>query len=117
MKPTNLLTFFLLTTLLTSCNYSEGDWGATVGNCDEICTVYYTAQSKLMKNRKLYAGDFPDTEMRRKHVKVYKNGHKIVSWFKSINEQGDTLKTNFSCEVYLSRNVDVGYYVENLKIE
>jgi len=117
MKTSKFWTYCIIATLFVSCGYSEGNWGATLGDCGETCTVYYTAQRKLMENRELYDRDFPDKELRRKHVTEIDNGHQIKSWFKIINEQGDTVKTDFSCEVYLSDYVEIGYYVENLKIK
>lgn len=102
--------------ILTSCGYNDGDWGTTVGDCDEICTIYYTAQLELIKDREIYDRDFPDRKIRRKHVKEIENGHRIESWFVAVNEEGDTAKIEFSCEVYYNSEI-IGYAVKNLKTE
>lgn len=100
-----------------SCSNSKwnGEWGATVGDCDEICTIYYTAQQELMKDRKLYDKDFPNKEQRRKHVTKTENGHEIKSWFRIINKT-DTMINQFSCEVVYDKE-KIGYVIKNLKIK
>ncbi|MCF8295922.1 MAG: hypothetical protein K9J13_00135 [Saprospiraceae bacterium] len=80
MKNSNFRTycsFLLISIVITSCVNREGDWGATIGDCDEICTVYYAAQIELMKDKELYDRDFTNKQLRRKHVIEIKNGHKI----------------------------------------
>ncbi|MAY83562.1 MAG: hypothetical protein CMP59_05445 [Flavobacteriales bacterium] len=105
-----------MTITTVSCSYGEGDWGATVGDCDEICTVYYTAQRELMKEREISDRNFPDQEIRRNHVEEIENGHKIKSWFDMVDEKGDTTRKDFSCEIYYDPEV-IGYVVKNLKLE
>lgn len=107
----------LLIISIVSCSDSEwnGEWGATVGDCDEICTIYYTAQKELMKDRKLYDKDFPNKEERKKHVAKIENGHEIKSWYRIINNT-DTTINRFSCSVIYD-NEKIGYVVKNLKIK
>lgn len=102
---------------ITSCSYREGDYGATVGDCDEICTVYYVAQRKLMEDYEIYDRDFPNKKIRRTHVKRFSSGHKIESWFCLINEQNDTSYVRFSCNVKLDAENELGYRVEELEIK
>ncbi|NOQ74839.1 MAG: hypothetical protein GQ574_22685 [Crocinitomix sp.] len=105
----------LFLVIISSCTYSDGDWGATVGNCDEICAVYYSAELELRKNKKLKSLDFPNEEIRRAHVKEIENGHSINSWFTFCNEKSDTITNKFSCEVYYDMK-KIGYVVKNLEI-
>lgn len=99
-----------------SCGYSDGDWGATVSDCDEICTVYYTAQRELKKEKELFDRNFPNKELRRKHVKQIKKGYRIESWFHDVNQNHDTIKYKFSCEVYYETE-KINYVVKNLIIQ
>lgn len=101
--------------LLAACTYSEGDWRATVGDRDEICSVYHYAQMAIMEERKVYDRDFPDRQSRRSHIKPRANGHYIESWFFDFLPNGDTLKVSFNCEVYLSSDPKIAYYVQNLR--
>lgn len=100
-----------------SCSDSEwnGEWGATVGDCDEICTVYYSAQQEIFKNKELFDRNFPNITERRKHVSKTEKGHRIESWYRVIDGI-DTSKNEFSCEVvYDSEKVE--YIVKNLRIK
>ena len=100
-----------------SCSYQDGDYGATVGDCDEICTVYYVAQRKLMEDYEIYDRNFPNKEVRRTHVIRSLSGHKIKSWFYLINEKNDTSYVSFSCNVKLDTENELGYTVEDLEIK
>ena len=109
--------YILLVISTISCTDSKwnGEWGATVGDCDEICTIYYSAQQEIMKNKELYDRDFPNKTERRKHVSKTEKGHRIESWYRVIDGI-DTSKNDFSCElIYDSEKI--GYLVKNLRIK
>jgi hypothetical protein len=109
--------YILLVSLTISCTDSKwnGEWGATVGNCDEICTIYYSAQQEIMKNIELSDIDFPNKTERRKHLSKTEKGHRIESWY-SVIDGNDTLKNEFFCEVIYDRE-KIGYLVKNLWIK
>ena len=83
---------------LTSC-IGESDFGATTSNCDEICTVYNTAQQQINQEYQVFDRDYPDSEERRTHVKEENDGFKIESWFYEITDSTDTTYYDFSCFV------------------
>ena len=108
---------FIIILFTTSCSDSKwnGEWGATVGDCDEICTIYYSAQQEVMKYDELNEFEFPSEEEQRIHVKPSENGHSIESWFRIIKDT-DTSINEFSCEV-LYDEATIRYVVKNLKIK
>lgn len=103
--------------LNVSCSDShwDGEWGATVGDCDEQCTVYYSAQKELMKNWDVFDKDFPDKQERRQHITLTKTGYEINSWFRVVSHS-DTIINQFSCEVIYEKE-KIGYVVKNLKLK
>ncbi len=109
------LSLMILIFSLPSCDNNEGEWGATVGNCDEVCTVYYTAQRKLRKDYSTRHLIFPDKKERRDHVIKTNSGHRIKSWFNFIDNDQNLVKNKFSCEVYYSSS-EINYVVKNLKV-
>ena len=112
----NKILIILSITVMLSCKDSKwnGEWGATIGDCDEICTIYHCVQKELMKNQKLFDKNFPDKSERRKHVTKIENGHKIESWFNQI-QNSDTIRNEFSCKVYFDK-VKIRYVIVDLKI-
>jgi len=113
------ITVFIISLFfIASCSDSKwnGEWGATVGDCDEICTIYHSAQKELMKEFNLYDKDFPNKEERRKHIVLIDNGHKINSWFRVVTDNNDTTINEFSCKVYYDE-VKIKYVVTDLKYD
>jgi hypothetical protein len=102
--------------MFLSCGHQEGDYGATVGDCDQICTVYHVAQLKLAEDYEIYDRDFPDKEVRRMHVKKTVGGHRIESWFRLVGKGKDTTNYNFSCEVIEDMVSLFGYGVINMNV-
>ena len=117
MKKMKFLINYILLVSLISCEYSDGYLGATLGSSVGNPDAYDAAQREIMKHRDINFGNFPDIDIRHQHITNIKNGEKVDSWFQIVNEYNDTLRTNFSCEVYLSDDVEIGYYVEKLIIE
>lgn len=109
--------FILLSVFLVSCSDSNwnGEWGATVGDCDEVCTVYYSVQKELMSKEDLLDLNFPSKIERRKHVLRTEKGHKVDSWFKKVDGT-DTIKREFSCKVVFDTQ-KIKYVIEDLEIK
>jgi hypothetical protein len=98
---------------ITSCS-SDGLFGATAGgDCNEICTVYNAAKNILMEENDIFDKNFPNRADREKHTNEISNGFKIESWFYTINNEQDTIYTDFSCTVHYDSE-KIEYIVKNL---
>jgi hypothetical protein len=105
---------FLIVFVFTSC--MDGDWfGATAGgDCDELCTVYNAPKNIIMQEDEIYDKNFPDQYEREGHVEKLNDVFKIKSWYYTIDNQQDTIYTDFSCTVHYDSE-KIEYIVEDLK--
>lgn len=93
--------FFSFLILCSSC-LNLDDYGATVGDCDELCTVYNVCKSEMKEKFGLRNSDFPDRKTRLTHVEEVGEGgeeYRVRSWYHEINELGDTTIVDFDCLV------------------
>ncbi|MDX2361571.1 MAG: hypothetical protein QNK23_12245 [Crocinitomicaceae bacterium] len=112
VKRVKIIVFSIF--IFSSCS-EEGDLGATVGDCDEYCTVYYVAEKELMKQYEIYNLNFPDKDIRNSHVTNNSDKYEVRSWYYLINEDNDTTFVDFTCTViYNSKKVE--YDVQSLEI-
>ncbi len=105
----------LIGSFLTSC-VSDGFLGATVGDCDEYCTVYNTPKNLLMEKYDVSDKNFPDKKERKHHISKLNETYEVNSWFYTIDEQEDTIYIDFSCSVQFDSK-QTKYVVSNLKDE
>lgn len=111
MKSLVIISLFFL----ASCQLSL-DPGATVDNCDEICTVYHIARLEVMKYYDINFSNFPREAEYRKHVKGRNSQFRIQSYFKTIDDKKDTSRHRFSCTVKYDPKI-IGYKIEKLQID
>lgn len=95
----------------------DGDsFNSTVGNCDDICSVYYIAQKKIMENENINDLIFPKKSERRSHVIPNNSEYKINSWYSIIDKNRDTVKFSFKCVIIYNYDL-LSYEVKELVTE
>ena len=110
--------FLLASIIIYSCS-SERERGQITSKNNEYTAIYTIAQNKIIEQYKLHHSNlnysnFENFDSRDANIYKTETGYKIKSWFNQIKDNGDTLITNFSCNVILDQD-NIDYVITDLE--